>query len=66
MRLRGLKLLNQSVKGEKILSAEKKWANWIFKVVKVVFVVVVLCKTRQTDYKLVWKVILLFLVGVVV
>lgn len=45
---------------------KKKWANWIFKVVKVVFVVVLLCKTRQTDYKLVWKVILLFLVGVVV
>lgn len=63
MRLRGLKF---QFKGEKIFSIEKKWANWIFKFVKVVFVVVVLCKTRQTDYKLVWTVILLFLVGVVV
>lgn len=45
-------MLNQSFKGEKIFSIEKKkWANWIFKFVKVVFVVVVLCKTRQTDYK---------------
>lgn len=61
-------MLNQSFKGEKIFSIEKKMGKLDFQInfVKVVFVVVVLCKTRQTNYKLVWKVILLFLVGVVV